>query len=224
MPRPAVPLLEVIVLNAADARAAAAGGADRLEVVSDIADDGLTPTPKVVAEVRAACDVPLRAMLRPHAGFAAPKLDTLLESAAELTAAGADGFVFGFLDPDRQLDSETMYAVAAGVSGPWTCHRVVDHARDHAAAVAAAVAAPGCDQVLSAGDPAGVEAGMEMLLQSAGQPKLLVGGGLRLSHVPRLQAAGVTAFHIGRGARSHWAAPVEAERVAIWRGALDAAL
>ncbi len=38
-------LLEVIALTADDARAAEDGGADRIEVVADMAADGLTPTP-----------------------------------------------------------------------------------------------------------------------------------------------------------------------------------
>lgn len=36
-------LLEVIALDAADAIAAQSGGADRLELVTDMAADGLTP-------------------------------------------------------------------------------------------------------------------------------------------------------------------------------------
>lgn len=38
-------LLEVIALTVADAGAARDGGADRIEVVADMAADGLTPTP-----------------------------------------------------------------------------------------------------------------------------------------------------------------------------------
>lgn len=45
-------VLEVIALDAEDAVAAQAGGADRLEVVTDMAADGLTPAPKTVAEIR----------------------------------------------------------------------------------------------------------------------------------------------------------------------------
>lgn len=37
-------LLEVIALDARDAVAAAEGGADRLELVTDMAADGLTPS------------------------------------------------------------------------------------------------------------------------------------------------------------------------------------
>ena len=45
-------LLEVIALDAEDAVAAQAGGADRLELVTDMAADGLTPPLATFAEIR----------------------------------------------------------------------------------------------------------------------------------------------------------------------------
>ncbi|MGH3239722.1 MAG: copper homeostasis protein CutC, partial [Spirillospora sp.] len=60
-------LLEIIALTADDARAAQDGGADRLEVVADMAADGLTPDPELVAAVRRATTLPIRVMLRANA-------------------------------------------------------------------------------------------------------------------------------------------------------------
>ena len=62
-------LLEVIVQTADDARAAEAGGADRLEVVRDINRDGLTPSIDVVRSIQAATRLPLRVMVRESATF-----------------------------------------------------------------------------------------------------------------------------------------------------------
>jgi copper homeostasis protein len=51
----------------------------------------------------------------------------------------------------------------------------------------------------------------------------MVGGGLRLDHVPRLRAAGIDAFHIGGAARpGGWDGPVAVAAVREWRQALDA--
>ncbi|MEY7981074.1 copper homeostasis protein CutC, partial [Streptomyces pilosus] len=47
-------VLEVIALDVEDAVAAQAGGADRLELVTDMAADGLTPAAATVAGIRAA--------------------------------------------------------------------------------------------------------------------------------------------------------------------------
>ena len=57
-------LLEVIALQAADAERAEAGGADRIELVGTMADDGLSPEPALVGQVRRATSLPIRVMLR----------------------------------------------------------------------------------------------------------------------------------------------------------------
>ncbi|MFH8405207.1 copper homeostasis protein CutC [Streptomyces sp. NPDC018019] len=225
-------LLEVIALDAADAVAAQAGGADRLELVSDMAADGLTPSPRTVAAVRAAVDIPVRVMLRAADGFAAGEVDALCASAAALRAEGAEEFVFGFLDPDGRADLAAVRALAGAVDGcRWTFHRAIDRAADRDALRKELAGLPGLDTYLTAGSPAGVADGLPTLLAERArtaegepgyEPRLLVGGGLVLAHLPELQAAGVDAFHIGGAARpSGWTAPVDAAAVAEWRGALE---
>ncbi|GAA2818206.1 copper homeostasis protein CutC [Saccharopolyspora taberi] len=216
-------LLEVIVLDARDAEAAEDGGADRLELVRDMASDGLTPDPAAVREVLAATGLPVRVMVREDTGFLAADVDALRARVAELRELGATEFVLGFLDEHGQVDVGATRAVV-GELGPecaWTFHRAVDHAAhprlawDHAVSL-------GPDCVLSAGDPEGVGEGLAHLRERAEQQDvdgvtLLVGGGLREEHLPELRAAGVTAFHIGSGARGGWSEPVSAERVRRWR-------
>ncbi|MFH9425835.1 copper homeostasis protein CutC [Streptomyces sp. NPDC017529] len=225
-------LLEVIALDAADAVAAQAGGADRLELVSDMAADGLTPSPRTFAAVRAAVDIPLRVMLRAADGFAAGEVDALCAAAAALRAEGADEFVFGFLGADGRADLAAVRALAEAVDGcRWTFHRAIDRAADRDALRKELAGLPGLDTYLTAGSPAGVGDGLPTLLAERArtadaepgyEPRLLVGGGLVLAHLSTLQEAGVDAFHIGGAARpSGWEAPVDAEAVAAWRGALE---
>uniref|UniRef100_UPI001C68DC83 copper homeostasis protein CutC n=1 Tax=Streptomyces phytophilus TaxID=722715 RepID=UPI001C68DC83 len=125
-------LLEVIALNAADAAAAEAGGADRLELVTDMAADGLTPSRETVAAVRAAVEIPVRVMLRAEDGFAAGDVEALAARARALRAAGAEEFVLGFLDeaggPDLAAVGRLLEAVGDGCR--WTFHRAIDRAAD----------------------------------------------------------------------------------------------
>ncbi|HET6636245.1 MAG TPA: copper homeostasis protein CutC [Streptomyces sp.] len=229
------PILEVIALDADDARAAQAGGADRLELVTDMAADGLTPSLETFARIRAAVGIPLRVMLRAADGFASggkPALDALAERARALRAAGAEEFVLGFLDEDGLPDLAAVAALTAAVPGcPWTFHRAIDHAADRDVLRKRLADAPGLDTYLTAGSPRGVADGMEVLQAeaartAAGEPgygqRLMVGGGLRLEHVEPLRAAGVEAFHIGGAARpAGWTAPVGADAVRTWRAAVD---
>jgi len=227
------PIVEVIALDPQDARAAQDGGADRLELVTAMESDGLTPSRAVFAGIRAAVDLPLRVMLRLSDGFAAgdtEELDELCEAAQSLRSEGAEEFVLGFLDGEGNADMDAVYAVVDVIEGcGWTFHRAIDRAADRHALRLRLAGLPGLDTFLTAGSAKGVDAGLDVLAAEAAragepgyEPRLLVGGGLRLDHVPALRAAGVDGFHIGGAARpSGWAGPVSADAVRAWREAVD---
>ncbi|MFC9733788.1 copper homeostasis protein CutC [Streptomyces roseolus] len=223
-------VLEVIALDEQDAVAAQTGGADRLELVTDMAADGLTPSTATFTAVRRAVDIPLRVMLRLADGFAAGDVDALVARAAELRAAGADAFVLGFLTADGAPDLVAVERLIAVLDGAhWTFHRAIDRAADRDGLRKRLADLPGLDTYLTAGAAGGVDDGLPVLEAEAAragepgyEPRILVGGGLRLDHLPRLRAAGLTAFHIGGAARPQgWAAPVSAEAVRTWREAVD---
>ncbi|WP_336669776.1 copper homeostasis protein CutC [Tsukamurella sp. USMM236] len=217
-------LLEVIALDARDAVAAQEGGADRVELVADMAADGLSPSPATVAEVRAAVDIPVRVMLRLVDGFAPGDLGALLRRTVELRSAGAEEFVLGFLTPDGAVDPPAVTRVVEAIDGaPWTFHRAIDHCADRSALRAAVAELPGLDGFLTAGATSGVDHGIATLVAEASGPqRILAGGGLRLDHLPPLMQAGIDAFHIGSAARPQgWMSPVSAEAVRTWRAAVD---
>ncbi|MGW6603664.1 copper homeostasis protein CutC [Streptomyces sp. NPDC055036] len=229
-------LLEVIALDAEDAVAARNGGADRLELVTDMAADGLTPPRETFAKIRAAVDIPLRVMLRLADGFTVGEpggADALVEVARGLRAEGADEFVLGFLDAAGAPDLVTVERLIAELDGcRWTFHRAIDRAADRDALRKRLADLPGLDTYLTAGSATGVDAGLPTLLTETaagarGEPgygaRLMVGGGLRLDHLGVLVAAGVDAFHIGGAARpGGWAGSVSSGAVRGWRHALDA--
>ncbi|MGP3941823.1 copper homeostasis protein CutC [Streptomyces sp. 6N106] len=234
------PILEVIALNPADAIAAQAGGADRLELVTDMAADGLTPSRETFAAVRSAVDLPVRVMLRGADGFAAgdpAAFDALCEAAAALHSEGADEFVLGFLTDDGGVDLAAVTALAEVVragggvdESRWTFHRAIDRAADRDGLRKRLADIPGLDTYLTAGSARGVDDGLPTLAEEAArtgtpgyEPRIMAGGGLRLDHLSALRAAGIDAFHIGGAARPvGWAGPVDAAAVGRWRTALDA--
>lgn len=229
-----VPLLEVIALSAGDAAGAEEGGADRLEVVRDIESDGLTPLVATVRELRTSTSLPLRVMLRSDSTFVTGGSDlTRLRGAAnELAAAGADGFVLGFLGPALDVDVDAVLALHAALGGlPWTFHRAVDHALDTDRAWRHLVGLPDLDTVLTAGAARGVAHGLDALCERAARdPRaaelIMVGGGLAAEHVPWLTRAGVRKFHVGRAARpaGSWKSYVDARHVRSWRTLIDDAV
>ncbi len=223
-------LLEVIAVSEADAVAAETGGADRVEIVADLQSGGLSPDPRLVERMRRATSLPLRVMLRAKAGFRTtrPELDRLHKAAKEHAEAGADGFVFGFLDSTGAVDLTSTAALAEAVAPlPWTFHRAIDHAVHPEEEWLGLRDLPRLDAVLSGGSARGVETGIAVLLRRAAvhAPMMLVGGGLRRKHVAVLAAAGVGAFHVGAAVRSHGLpgpAVVDAGLVRQWRNLVDA--
>ena len=62
------PILEICVDSLASARAAIAGGADRLELCSALAIGGLTPYGELLRQIRQESDIPIRCLMRHRAG------------------------------------------------------------------------------------------------------------------------------------------------------------
>lgn len=231
------PIFEVIALGADDAVAALAGGADRLELVADMASDGLTPSCGTFAAVRAAVPIPVRVMLRARDGFGVggpADLRALCANARALRAEGAEEFVMGFLDSAGGPDLAALRALTEAIDGcRWTFHRALDRAADRGALRERLAGLPGLDTWLTAGSPEGVDDGLPVLLAEVraargnpgGAPLTLVGGGLRIDHVPALRTAGILGYHVGGAVRAGgWAGTVDPSAVRAWRAALDAPL
>jgi len=215
-------LLEVIALDARDAHAAHEGGADRLELVSDMAADGLTPAVATARRVLAATDLPVRAMLRDDAGFAPWSLPHLRAEAIALRDVGVTEFVLGWLTDAGTVDIAACQAVIDELDGcKFTFHRALDSSADPVTAWKDVVAL-GADTVLAAGSGKGVADGLPVLrklaaLQEADGVTVMAGGGLSAEQVPGLRADGVHSFHVGSAVRpGGWNYPVDAAAVARW--------
>src|SRR5688572_29621086 len=147
-------LVEVAVDSIAGAAAAAAGGADRIELCNDLGAGGLTPSLGLFDAVRAAVRVPVFVMIRPRPGdflFDPGELGVMQRDLEHLRAAGAHGIVTGVLRADGAIDADAMRAlVAAAAPLPVTCHRAFDLCDDAIAAIDA-LAALGVVRVLTSG-------------------------------------------------------------------------
>jgi copper homeostasis protein len=229
-------LLEVIALDAEDARRAVDGGAHRIELVSGMEFAGFCPALETVEAVRAAVDVPVRVMLRLREDFTiggGAGRAAISASARRLREAGAEEFVLGWLDQNGAVDLPSVEQALESLGGcPFTFHKAIDQAADRDAVYAAVRKLPGVDTVLSSGGPFPASQGAEVLAAEAAREaargtddglRILVGGGLKAADLPVLQALGLTDFHVGSAVRSgaDWAGQVDPELVAQWREAVD---
>jgi copper homeostasis protein len=213
---------EVCVESVEDARAAGAGGADRLELCLELALGGLTPPADLVRKVKDAVDLPVVAMLRPRAGnftYNSRELEEMAARAAQLREAGADAIVAGALR-DGEVDHTALARlIAAAAPLPFVFHRAFDALADQEAGLDALIAA-GCARVLTSGDPLGVEHGVARLhalvLRAAGRIEVMPGGGVRAANAARLvRATGATAIHFSGKPRYGVATRVEDVRAIV---------
>ena len=223
-------LLEVIVQSVADAREAAAGGADRLEVVREIERDGLTPSLDLVRAIQSEVPLPLRVMVRESDGFlisGPDELRTLQRTFAILADLGVHGAVVGFAR-DGRLDLDSIRAVlSAAPTLPVTLHRAFDTVADPFVAIDEALGFPQIDRILTSGGEGDWATRCRRFAQYAARAgsrlTFLPGGGVDESALRTLAASAcVSEAHVGRVARKPQAlgAPVSAVRVAALRAAI----
>ena len=196
-------LLEVCVDTAGGLAAAVQNGADRIELCSALSEGGLTPSFGLM-KLAAACDVPVRAMIRPRAGDFTYSDDELAIMAADIDAAascGLDGVVLCVNRPSGELDEAALKALcehARSLSLAIALNRGLDLAPDPLTAMETAVAL-GVDTLLTSGGAQTASqgaAGLAALVKAArGRIEILAGGGVNSGNVAQLAAAGVTAFH-----------------------------
>ena len=200
---PVRPLIEACVTTIDEAREVIEAGADRLELCRDLSTGGLTPPLEQVRAVRDLTDRPLMVMVRPRAGafrMSAAELVTMAREMGELRAAGADGFVFGVLDPTGHIDQGALNVLVAAADGaPVTFHRAFDQTDNLIASLDVLLEA-GVDRVLTGGGPGTAWEGREALAQlvrrAGNRLTILAGGGVRAGHVRNLVAvAGLTEVH-----------------------------
>ena len=201
------PILEICVDSLSSARAAIAGGADRLELCSALSIGGLTPYTALLQQIRQESTIPIRCLMRPRAGDFLYTRDEIMMMAMQIRAlkdAGADGFVIGCLTADGDLDKTALAPLieAAGGAG-LTLHRCIDVSRDLCKTYRDA-AELGIDTVLTSGGASNCRTGMAAigellaLRDEISGPEVLIGAGVNASvisdfrkHYPR-----AAAFHM----------------------------
>jgi len=200
-------ILEICVDSLASARAAIAGGADRLELCSALLAGGLTPYTELLRQIRRESDIPIRCLMRPRPGdflYAREEIALMAAQIRELKATGADGFVIGCLTPEGDLDEEAMAPLldACGNSGI-TLHRCIDVSRNPIETYRKA-AELGIDTVLTSGAAANCTAGTDTIARllelrdAENGPEVLIGAGVNASVIRKLRERfpGARAFHM----------------------------
>jgi copper homeostasis protein len=196
-------VLEICVDSVESAIAAQAGGAQRVELCSALAEGGLTPSLGLIRAVRSRIDIGIHVMIRSRAGdflYSGEDFAVMREDVVVAAESGADGIALGLLNSDGEIDVErTRELVELARPMEVTFHRAIDLARDIENALEDVIQT-GADYVLTSGAEATAMQGRhrirELVRASDGRIRIIVGGGIRAENVQQIaQATGAVEFH-----------------------------
>ena len=197
-------LLECCVDSVESAISAQAGGADRLELCSNLIIGGTTPTLALFEEVKRNCSLPVHILIRPRFGdflYSDYEANVIAEEIRAFRDAGADGVVIGSLNSNGSLNTEQMrrFISCAGEMSV-TLHRAFDMCKDPFLCLEQAIDL-GVNTILTSGQAPDCLSGMDMLqkLVSAadGKIQILAGSGINASAVKSLlENTTLTQFHM----------------------------
>ncbi len=195
--------LEVIALNVADVLAIQQAGGNRVELVSDMAADGLSPSIKTIEEVMAISEIPIRVMVRFHNdGFVYEKQEVreMCKWIESLESYPIDGFVFGGLTHRGSIDEYMLASIEQAARGKGlTFHRAFDRVENQFKALER-LGKYAVDTVLTSGGlqyPIVQNTAHLIELQHETPITILAGGGVNKTVIEAFDGTAITHFHVG---------------------------
>lgn len=195
--------LEVCAGCIESVKAAAAGGAYRVELCSGLSEGGLTPSLGYLLEAQRVEGLKKNVLIRPRGGdflYSEAERRVILGDIEAVREAGFDGVVVGMLTADGDVDQLAMReCMAAAGEMEVTFHRAFDLCRDQSRALETIIEL-GCRRVLTSGGAAtaadGVAALRALVEQSADRIIIMPGCGINAENVAAVvTGAGTTEVH-----------------------------
>jgi copper homeostasis protein len=196
--------IEIACFNLASAKIAAQAGANRIEFCADYSLGGITPNTTDFSELRALYSAPIYVMIRARGGnfvYTETELRQMQEDINAFGKLGADGFVFGALTVDGQIDLTANAQLLAATSGlPCTFHRAFDSCINQQEALSR-LESLGFKNILSSGGMKTALEGLENLRSAQKNTTLniIAGGGIRSSNMEALAKQFDTDFYHSSG-------------------------
>ncbi|MGY6521297.1 MAG: copper homeostasis protein CutC [Mongoliitalea sp.] len=191
-------ILEIPVYTVEAAMTAAGVGAHRLELCSDFAEGGTTPSAGMLQFLKSKVNIPIFVMIRPRGGdfiYSNEEIEVMERDIHLLDKLGADGFVFGVLDEEAQVDFQKNARLVTAANGkPCTFHRAFDLTPNLTDSLNE-IQKLGFHRILSSGGKPSVSEGWEVLKEliqlASPQLTLMPGGGSKPEHAAELKWLGL---------------------------------
>ena len=196
-------MLEICVDSVESALASEAGGAQRIELCSDLNEGGITPSAGLIQAVRKHVGIDVFVMVRPRGGdsfYTDHEYGVMQADVLRVKELGADGIVLGLLDKEGQVDVErTRELVRLAHPMQVTFHRAFDMSADLDGSLERVIQT-GAHRILTSGGMQTVTQGTDRvthLIDAAkGRIHIMVGGGIRQENIRKIALrTRATEFH-----------------------------
>lgn len=193
--------LEIACFNLESALIAQENGADRVELCAGIEVGGTTPNFEIVKLAREKLAIDLYVMIRPRGGdfvYTEEEFQLMQTDITALKALNVDGFVFGILKENNEINREQNKMLVDLVKPlPCTFHRAFDEVINPFEALEQLIDC-GFKTILTSGQPQNVMEGInrltELVTKANNRITIMPGGGLRSTNIKTIQQNTKTIF------------------------------
>lgn len=195
-------LLEICASNYESALNAQQCGVKRIELCSELAVGGVTPSYGLLKKVMESLSLEVMVLIRPRSGdfnYAAPDFDIMKQDIQLCKELACQGIVSGVINADRTIDvARTKELIELSKPLPFIFHRAFDHVPCQATALKTLVELR-VTRILTSGGAARAADGLEQLKNlkklAANKLTIMPGGGVNAENITAFQNAGFSEVH-----------------------------
>ncbi|MCH4553987.1 copper homeostasis protein CutC [Aestuariibaculum lutulentum] len=196
-------IVEVCANSFESALNAEKAGAHRIELCSELAVGGITPSFGLIKKVMESLSIPVFVLIRPRSGnftFNDDEMDIMKHDIALCKELGCAGIVSGVLNHDNTIDTEkTKELIELSKPLEFTFHRAFDWVSNPKEALEQ-LKALGVNRILTSGQESSAEKGLALLQKlkdkTEGELNILPGGGIKPENAGKFRSAGFSEIHV----------------------------
>jgi copper homeostasis protein len=195
-------IVEVCSNSLESALNAERAGAERIELCSELAVGGITPSYGLLKAVRERVSIPVNVLIRPRGGdftYSDNEFEVMKTNIALCKDLGFNGIVSGVLSKDFSLDEKrTEELIRVSENLQFTFHRAFDWVSDPFS-TAERIQSMGVETILSSGQQQTALEGIDLLADlhtMLSGTQIMPGSGIHSVNAPQFKERGFKAIHL----------------------------
>ena len=201
-------LVEICANSYQSAIYAEKAGANRIELCSELAVGGITPSYGLLKKVTKELTIPIHVLIRPRSGdftFSEDEFNIMKENILLCKELGVSGIVSGVLNINNSIDIErTKELVALSKPMNFTFHRAIDWVKNPLEEIKN-LAEIDVVRILTSGQENTAEIGLQNLIafqKSTSKITIMPGGGINQNNIKLFQKNGFTEVHLSASSQT----------------------